>query len=415
MEISRLILGSIYTALGAVLVPVASMLFLFFPRGRAHLAERIWGQFPNSFLLIHGASYGEAKGLLPLARLLREQIVGTEIVVTSTSATGRGAAVEAGFTGRLIPFDWLPFYIRAFKYGRPKLVVISETEIWPGLIFYLNLFKIPWILINARISDSSWPWYRAFKFLFRPFLESVNKVLTADSVSIDRFIQLGVPSERVREVGNTKYDSIPKPLTSSAKKILRASLFPNDFPLLILGSIRPGEEKVWFPAIIKLLDSGKKFNVIVAPRHPEKFEYFAESLRVSKIPFTKRSLGGGSNSAVMLLDSLGELTKIYGVGDLAFIGGSIEPFGGHNPLEAMIHATAICMGPSIYVVREVVTALEKQGGFIQVKDWNDALKAIELLLNNPTEVSNKGQIAAQVSSKFLGATDRTMKELKIFL
>lgn len=410
MEIGRIIIGLIYTALGILLLPIAILLFLIFPRGRAHFSERIWGQFPNSFILIHGASYGEVIGLLPLARALRDNKE-SEIVISSTSSTGRKAGVDAGFTSRLLPFDCLPLYFLAFRHGNPKLVIISETEIWPGLIFYLSLCKIPWVLVNARISDASWPWYRLASILLAPFLVGASKVLTADNVSIERFKKLGVSTERIKEVGNSKYDSLPKPLIESEKRDLQTSLFKSEAPILVLGSIRPGEEKVWFPAIRKVFENRGRLNIVVAPRHPEKFDYFADILRNEKIPFTRRSSRIVSSDPVMLLNSLGELSKIYGAGTLAFIGGSIEPFGGHNPLEAMVQGTAICIGPSTFVVREIITALQQHNGVIEIKNQEDAFNVIELILNEPDTILEKGRIAKEVSSRFVGATARIINEL----
>lgn len=400
---------SIYTFLGTLLLPVALVVALLLRRGRLFLGERFgfWRASTRPTILIHGASLGEVKGVLPLARALRVKYPDYEIIISSTSSTGREAANAAGFVGRILPLDIYWLYVLAFSEINLKLCIISETEIWPGLISWLKFNQIPWGIVNGRISDKSWNEYLALSPFLRPFITLGHFFGVADQKSYDRFVQLGARFGLIRKTGNTKYDSVVPSLTPEEVSSLRSSLVGDAKIVIVLGSIRPGEDSIWNQAIKIVLQRYDNVAFIIAPRHPEKFDFFADSLRDAGIKFARRR--DGKSDRVLLLDSLGELTKVYTCCHIAFIGGTLEKFGGHNPLEAMTQGCAILMGPSTFVISDVVEALIDKKGVSIVKTAQDCTETLCSLVESAELLKNMQLAAKEVSKDFFGATDRTVE------
>jgi 3-deoxy-D-manno-octulosonic-acid transferase len=398
----------IYTILGTAILPIAILVAILSPRGRAFFTERIgfWKSSKHPIILIHGASLGEIQGLLPLARELKSKYPGYEIVMSSTSNTGREAAERAGFTARILPFDIYWLYIISFSELNLRACITSETEIWPGLIAWLKFNRVPWIIVNGRISDQSWDEYAVLSPVLRPLIATASAVGVSDDVSFRRFNALGVPFERTKKTGNTKYDLVVPHLTESEKAKLKNELVGDVARVVILGSLRPGEELIWNPVIKNILLDYPDVGFIVAPRHPEKFTFFSESLIDADIKFSRR--GEGRSDRVLLLDSLGELAKVYCISDIAFIGGSLAPFGGHNPLEAMVQGCALMMGPSTFVVTEIVEYLKATDSLGSISNAEDCEQFLRQLLDNAETLSGYQSRARTASVKFQGATERTL-------
>jgi 3-deoxy-D-manno-octulosonic-acid transferase len=388
---------------------VALLLAVLLRRGRLFLGERFgfWKASNRPTILIHGASLGEVKGVLPLARALRAKYTDHEIVISSTSSTGREAADAAGFVGRILPLDIYWLYILAFSEINLKLCIISETEIWPGLISWLEFNRIPWGIVNGRISDKSWGEYLALSPFLRPFISLGHFFGVADQKSYDRFVQLGARFGLIKKTGNTKYDSVVPTLSPDEVLKLRSSLVGDVKTVVVLGSIRPGEDLIWNQVIKIVLQRYDNVAFVLAPRHPEKFDFFADSLRDSGIKFARRQ--DGKSDRVLLLDSLGELTTVYTCCHIAFVGGTLEPFGGHNPLEAMTQGCAILMGPSTFVISDVVDVLIEKDAVRMVRTKDECLETLCALLDNPDSLQKLQTGAKEASKDFFGATERTVE------
>jgi 3-deoxy-D-manno-octulosonic-acid transferase len=399
----------IYTLIGLALLPLAIVIALFSHRGRAFFEERIgiWEKVDSPFILIHGASLGEIQGVTPLAKEIKAKYPNYQVVLSSTSNTGRQAAEKSGFISRILPFDLYFLYSLAFLDNKPKAVILTETEIWPALIGWLRFNRVPWVVVNGRISEKSWSEYRILAPILRPFLKQTAAVCTSDEASVDRFIKLGVNPNVIIKTGNTKYDTPLPTLNAAEIDSLKAELVGGCEKVIILGSIRPGEDKIWNPVIRKVLDYYEKVGFVVAPRHPEKFEYFADSLNESGIEFARRK--ENRPGRVLLLDSLGELSKVFALGDIAFIGGTLEDFGGHNPLEAMGQECAIIMGPSVFVISEIVDALKDADALVTISNSEECDGVVRELLSNPQRVKELGQRARNIAAQFQGATTRAIK------
>lgn len=393
--------------------------FAFSIRGRSRLWERYgcWQHGAQSLpaqplFCFHAASLGEMNGLNPVLERFRAKFPQASVLCTSTSVTGLGRA-RAELT-RLLPFDHPIWIRRALDPLDIKMFVFSETELWPALLEYLHKRKIPLALINATISDSSIKSYRRFRSLFAPLLSEIKLVMAADEISRDRLIELGCNSDIIVS-GNSKYDIQPSVLSSESALALKSQYFSNSLPVLVLGSVHPGEELPWLSALSKFPEIRKSLNLIVAPRHAEKFAYFAKRLAEFGFAFRRRSETGAlaqdSAASVVLLDTLGELERVYSFAELAFIGGSLENLGGHNPLEAAAYGAAICMGPHVHRVALIDQELSRVGALLRIRNEQDVLNLLQKMRERSGELLAAGKSAKQVWESFSGASERIVTEL----
>ncbi len=416
----------LYFILLLLLLPFISILFLIVPRGRKGIIERLgfWKlKSDQPLILLHGASMGEARGLFPILESF-EQNSKTNIIVTTTTTTGQDLILKKGTAAYLLPFDWEPLYHLAFGKAKIKLAIITETEIWPGLVWYLKQKGVPIVVVNARISDGSWRLYRALKFFFSPLLKSYEKILVSDAISFGRYKKLGVSDNssdnRLVLTGNTKYDIEPSIKDTENAQEYKNKFFLDKKYILTLGSLRVGEEKVWFSAIKRAKENNslKEIGIVVAPRHAEKFSFFKEALEKHYLIadcWNEIKNDKPSTNDIVLLDTLGELEKVYSFTTVGFIGGSIESFGGHNPLEAAPYGVAIVMGSSVYNVLEVVQELKKVGGILTVNTEEEAFRLLEKLSLNPDLYQKVGLQSKLAWNNLKGAKEKVFSEIGSFL
>ncbi|MDZ4786998.1 MAG: glycosyltransferase N-terminal domain-containing protein [bacterium] len=412
----------IYRIIFFILLPFGILGFLLIPRGRKYLKERLgfWGlETSQAIVWFHGSSLGELRGILPILLEIKKNYPELKSLVTTTTQSGREFLEGKCDFPRMLPLDIGIFYAHAISNINVKILIVSETEIWPALLWFVKERNIKSVLINGRISDSSWPTYKRFRWFFRDLLSSFERICAADQISKERFLDLGFNANQIILTGNSKYDFDPIVKDTLLRKKLKESFFSTNQLIVSLGSLRPGEESIWFPAIKEIL---AKFNgrigVIIAPRHPEKFQFFAEALNSYQMPFTKWSKIQDlldKKNQIILLDTLGELEKCYSFSDLAFIGGSIGNYGGHNPLEAAAYGVALCMGPSIFSVREIVKELKANSGLLDVNNVEQAKSVLRKLLEEPTEIIKIGQQSKIVFESFKGAKDKVLKVLNPML
>lgn len=393
---------------------VAAPFFLLFERGRARLSERfgVWGLAGEDVVWFHGASFGEVNGLIPLMRLLREKRPTAKILLTCVSVTGLQKGQAYSDFQRLLPFDNSLWLARAMKGLKIAQVVVAETELWPSLLKELERRHISVSIVNAKISDFTFGYYKLLSRLFGPGIRYLEKILPGDRLSGERFIALGAAPEKTKVCGNSKYDLEPSIKTPDEARAVYQSLFSEVLPLIVLGSIRPGEEKIWIPAISASLARGAKFNVALAPRHKEKFNFFADALAEAGLRFVRRSAGrpASAGERIMLIDTMGELEKIYSAASLAFIGGTIENWGGHNPLEAAAYKAAIALGPYRSNIVEAAAALDERGGLISINSYADAVRAIEIM-GEPQTLARLSEAAYEAWRENSGAAQRIFYEI----
>ncbi len=366
---------------------------------------------------VHAVSVGEVLAIAGLVERLQSDSW-ARIVVSTTTDTGQALAREKFGEHNVFyfPMDFrfaVRPYLRAL---RPKMVVIAETEFWPNFMRLVHASGAKIVVVNARISDRSWPRYRRFRGLLREVLGNVDLFLAQTSEDAARLEAIGAGAERVRVVGNLKFD-LPVPEAPTIVGKLRESITANGAgPVLVCGSTVEGEEPVLLKAFENLLVRHPQAVMILAPRHPQRFVVAAALLKKLSIRFWRRSQWSGEplNGGVLLLDTIGELGALYGLGDVAFVGGSLVPRGGHNIIEPVQHGVATVVGPHTENFRGIVRQFQSQDA-LKVADPSDLPLVLMELLASDAERKKLAQRASDTMRSQLGATERTLAELRKLL
>ncbi len=358
---------------------------------------------------IHAVSVGEVTAAAALLKGIKERYPAKTIILSTITDTGQKVARERAPEGTLVlylPFDMPSILERVVGKLRPELLIVIETEIWPNLIRVFRERGIPVLLLNGRISENSFRGYRKIAFFMKRVLSHVDLFgMQADEYA-DRIKRLGVDSHKVITLGNFKFDTKPPGnIPAWTKKISGQTL--------IAGSTHDGEEELITDAYLELKKEFPGLNLILAPRHPERFKTVADMLRSKGVSFAKRSeitdsdAGLSPEGTTVLLDSVGELSSVYGISDIAIIGKSFRGLGGQNPLEPAYWSKPIICGPHMEnfpFVREFY----REGAALEVKEEELSEKIKDLLLS-PEKAKAIGLKAGELYRKNAGAVKRAME------
>jgi len=420
-------LYSVALAVG-MLVSLPYWLFQMARHGkyRKGLAERL-GRVPSRIqrpaenervIWIHAVSVGEVLGVAGLVEELQRRSPQARIFVSTTTDTGQALARKRFGEASVFyfPMDFrfaIRPYLRAL---RPRMVVIAETEFWPNFIQLAKRNGARIAVVNARISDRSWPKYRRFRGLLGRLLGNVDLFLAQTAEDAARLRDIGASADRVRVAGNLKFDVVapdPPAIVESLRKAIAAS---GAGPVLVCGSTVEGEEPLLLKAFENVLVQHPRAVMILAPRHPERFAAVAAVLEQMSIRFWRRSDWNGENltGGVLLLDTIGELSALYALADIAFVGGSLVPRGGHNILEPAQHGVATVAGNHTENFRDIVSLFQGRDAVRIVGPAELPLVLLELL-GNDAERRALGQRAAETVRSQVGATARTAGELQELL
>ncbi|MEO6829643.1 MAG: glycosyltransferase N-terminal domain-containing protein, partial [Acidobacteriaceae bacterium] len=302
------------------------------------------------------------------------------------------------------PLDFAWIVRRYLRVLQPRILILMESELWPRMIFEADRANIPIVVVNARISDRSLPRYRALHRLWQPFLRKLTRVLAQSEQDAERFRDIGVPPERVGVAGNLKYDV----RTGGESKIageLRAHL-SDDAKVIVAGSTLEGEERYLLEAFREMLPQYPGLVLILAPRHPERFRDVEQVIQEMGVPSIRRSTWPQEpivRGSVILLDSIGELASVYSLATLAFVGGSLIPAGGHNPLEPAQFSVPIIMGPYAENFRGMVAVLLNNEA-IRVTPPERLASVFSELLASP-DSAGMGARARHVFEEHAGASE----------
>jgi 3-deoxy-D-manno-octulosonic-acid transferase len=420
-------LYSVALAVG-MLVSLPYWLFQMVRHGkyRKGLAERL-GRLPSRLHLpqeqepviwVHAVSVGEVLAAAGLVEELQRRFAQHRIFISTTTDTGQALARQRFGEANVFyfPLDFA-FAIRPYLVAlRPRMVVIAETEFWPNFMRLAHASGARIAVVNARISDRSWPSYRRFRGLLRRLLANVDLFLAQTPEDAARLLDVGAAPERVRVTGNLKFD-IPAPAPPAIVESVRKSIAASHAgPVLVCGSTVEGEEPLLLKAFENLLVQHAEAVMILAPRHPERFAAVAALLDQMSIRFWRRSRWNGEalTGGVFLLDTIGELAALYAVADIAFVGGSLVPRGGHNIIEPAQHGVAIVVGNHTENFRDVVSLFQSQDAVRIAGPAELPLLLLELLASD-AERRALGQRAAETMRLQTGATERTVGELQNLL
>lgn len=414
------LLYKLYGATAAAALPLATVGLLFSARGRRRLGERFgdWGSVGGCEWWLHGASVGEVQGLLPFIRDIRAEHADSRIFLTTTSPTGLERAADLVHQGRLLPLDAPVLVRRALARVNCARFVVSETELWPSLLTEVQLRGIPCHMINARISDYTSRWYRLLRPVFTPILRRFSSISVPDEEQRERFVSLGVDSGNVYVTGHTKYDAQPKFLTQGAKEEARQLFFPRidmDMPVIVLGSLREGEERLWFSSFRRAWEVGMSFRVIVAPRHAERFDFFWReivSLNRRAVRWSSGDTPASEGHEIILLDTMGTLEQAYVAADLAFVGATLVDIGGHNPFEPAMYRVPVVVGPYTSVIRQPVSLMRDRSGILEVSNERDIFEVLSRLAAGDARLREVGERAFAVYAEQAGASARVLNIIR---
>jgi 3-deoxy-D-manno-octulosonic-acid transferase len=388
---------------------------------------------------IHAVSVGEALSGVALAKRLKETYPKRTLIISTTTATGYALAKERmRFADGVIyfPFDWAFSVRRVLSAVKPAMILVLETEIWPNFLRESRNRNIPVIFVSGRISDRSFSRYqkylRLFGFYLRPFLSSVlrnaSAFLMQTSVDADRIHALGAPADRIKIIGNLKYDMVVPDETPLSLWLAEECKRRKRWPVIVAGSVVATEEPLSLIAFGVVQGDFRNALLVLAPRKPERFAPAADFIEESHRKFVRRSQlpvpGPGINSpatsnssgipddaTVLLLDSIGELASLYRLADGAFIGGSLVEAGGHNILEPAAFGKVPVFGPSMENFAEIAARFVQAGAAIQVESPEDAGVEWIHLLKDPDKMKRMGESAKRLVETSRGALDRVMAEV----
>jgi 3-deoxy-D-manno-octulosonic-acid transferase len=373
------------------------------------------GNRVRASIWVHAVSVGEVLAVSELVRRLRAEFPQDRVLISTTTDTGQALArklfgAESVF---YFPLDF-GFAVRRWMSAlRPELIVIAETEFWPNFLRSARENGARVAIVNARISDRSLPGYRRWKGILRRVLAGVDVFLAQTPEDLRRLVEIGAPEGRVFVGGNLKYD-VATPTEPTIVGRLRTLFAESDTgPALVCGSTVEGEEAVLIEAFKNVRARYSEAVMVLAPRHPPRFDEVAELLGGLGVPFHRRSEWNGESlkGSVLLVDSIGELSSLYMLADVAFVGGSLVPRGGHNIIEPAQHAVAIVVGSHTENFRDIVSLFQARDAVRVVESAGLTAEFVRLLANDAERMA-LGQRAAETLLSQQGATEFTLLKLK---
>jgi 3-deoxy-D-manno-octulosonic-acid transferase len=376
----------------------------------------------RSLIWVHAVSVGEVLAVSRLIKSLEVALPDYVIAVSTTTRTGQMLARERFGSNRVFycPLD-LPWAVRSYLNAlQPRLFILAETEFWPNLLSGCYRRKIPVAVVNARISDRSWPRYRRLRWLWRPFLEPLSRILAQSETDAERLKAIGCMPERVTVAGNLKFDVRVAEETDATRLLQKLS---PGLRFIVSGSTLEGEEAALLEAWPRLLQAHSQLAMVLAPRHPERFAAVAALLEKSSFSWVKRSELHSAHEGslkplhpgqIILLDTIGELASVYSLASVSFVGGSLIPAGGHNPLEPAQFGVPIVMGPHFANFRAITEDLLARQA-LRISNTETLAATLIGLLQDSLAAKAMGERARQVFEQQAGATGRCVEALKELL
>jgi 3-deoxy-D-manno-octulosonic-acid transferase len=371
---------------------------------------------------VHAVSVGEVQVAATLIGALREIEPALEITLTCATPTGRARAralLPEAVDVRYAPYDLPGCLRRCLERLRPRLLLIVEAELWPNMLHAAARAGIPVLLASARVSARSAGIYRRLPGLLGAAMRSDVWVGAQTPADLERFASLGVPAGRLSLVGNVKFDrTLPDDIYE--RGVLLRACYAAGRPVWVAGSTHPGEESIILEAHRRLQAVDSRALLILAPRHPARFEAAAAAVAAAGFRFVRRSsvresdglrsaLGVDGSQEVLLLDTLGELVEFYAAADVAFVGGSLVPVGGHNLLEPAALGLPVLAGPQQFNSPDIARALSQQGALTTVHDASELAESLVSLFGDADRRARQGDAARLAIDAHRGALGKLLR------
>jgi 3-deoxy-D-manno-octulosonic-acid transferase len=392
-------------------------------RERLGLLPASWGQNcqKKTVVWIHAVSVGEVMAIRKFLEDFQTQFSGVQLVLTTVTPTGQAIAKQLESRNVLVcyyPFD-LSFAVKSFfRTFQPKAVFLVETEIWPNLVMESVRRDIPVGILNARLSPKSFGRYKLFRFLLKPLFQSLAFVLAQNEGDGNRFAEMGAASGKVAVMGNMKFDNVSfEPVGEEIRAGLRVQYgFKENDLILVAGSTHPGEEEKLLKVFLELRNRYPSLKLVLAPRHIERSEAIVSlglrfGLRCVRISQQKN----GQDFAVLILDQMGLLKKLYAVAAASFLGGSWIRHGGQNPIEPASLKCPVLHGPHVFNFEKIYQTLDESGGALLVRSEKELQEALSGLLADQAARTAMGDRAYRAVEQLRGATQKHLKWLHGFM
>ncbi len=413
-----------------LLILLPRFLFDIFRHGKyiEGLRQRL-GQLPtleasgHSIIWIHCVSVGETQAARPLVKALCERLPSHMLAISTTTRTGQQLAKnlfkDQAAAVFYFPLDWRWTVRRALRTINPAVVLIMETELWPNFLRECRRQKIPVAIVNGRLSANSFRRYRMVKSFIGHVLSNIELAAMQTEEDAQRVLMLGMERDRVTVSGNLKFDAGTLPLSEDIPNRIRERFgLTSANPLILAASTHEPEEQIILEAYKRLKYANEQARLMLAPRHPERFQQVASLLERSGLPWARQSANhfeSDEKADVILLDTIGELSSVYSLAAIVFVGGSIAKVGGHNILEPAASGSCILTGPHTHNFEEIIRTFVEAQAVIQLSSVTAAVDQFEVVLTTLLRDSSKrqemGQRAKMTLEQNLGATERTLRKL----
>lgn len=377
------------------------------------------GRPPAGAVWFHAVSVGEAQATLPLVRALRARWPGLPVAVTTTTPTGSERVRELygdEVYHCYLPYDLPSAVARFLSRLAPRAAVVMETELWPNLFRACARRAVPVVVANARLSARSAAGYRRVRPFIARVLADTRLIAAQSEADAARFRDLGADPARVAVTGSVKFDIRLPPSLREQAEALRRQLGA-ERPVWIAASTHEGEEEQVLDALAQVRHGEPDVLLVLAPRHPERCDRVAALCRRRGLALVRRSEGRpvATSTAVYLLDTLGELTLFYGAADVAFVGGSLVPRGGHNVLEAAAQGIPVVIGPHTFNFALISRQLVEAGAARRVRDAGQCAAAVADLLRDPNLRHDMGERGRALVDANRGAVERLLARIEPLL
>jgi 3-deoxy-D-manno-octulosonic-acid transferase len=423
----------LYSFLTAVVFVLASPYFLY--QALRHnkyvgsIAQRL-GYLPVSFNLdgdesiwVHAVSVGEVLSARPLISELRASYPKLRLFLSTTTLTGQQLArrsvpdVDAVF---YFPFDWTLTARRTLNVVRPRLFVMTETEIWPNLLRECKRRGVRTLMVNGRISYRSFPRYRVVRPFMKRVLADIDRFCVQGEETSRRLVELGAEPARIIVTGSLKFDSLESSPTPGRgrERVLRFFRVPPTRPVIIAGSTLKGEEEPVIRAFNRVRASGVNALLVIAARHPERFDEVERLCRHEGLTVVRRTelpIDAEPRADAVVLDTIGELAQLYQIATVVFVGGSLIPAGGHNILEPALYGKPVVFGPHMQNFGEIAETFLTNGAAIQVRTAGEFEETMLSLIGDPVRRARVGAAARALVESNRGARDRTLMVIRDLL
>lgn len=394
-------------------LPVVLFAFIFQPKFRAGFFQKIgfykFKQNGKETIVFHAVSVGEVNAIEALVKRFRQDCPDKNIILTTTTKTGQEVANKR--LGEVVdvvtyfPYDFI-FSVNSFlNTFKPTKIIIAETEIWPSFVSSAKNKSIKVYIVNGRISPNSYNGYKKFKLFVKPILSKYEQIFMQSDSDRKRIIDIGSNPSITKTMGNLKYDIAPN-MSEPEIQSLRNEMKLDDSRLIVAASTHSGEDEIILEAFKNIRENHNDVRLLIAPRHPQRYNYVENLIKFSGFKYGKKSNKDNfEHNDIIILDTMGELAKLFSLAFIAFIGGSFSGTGGHNPLEANIWGKPVISGPSIFNFKDIYALLTKEKAASIAQDKDELLSIIEKYFEDKIFYLDACNSASKVFETNKGAID----------